>query len=80
MAKYARTHIHTKHNEKADETSNTKVDRECELNAAFGIVVEQDMPDIHPTGFCNECYTKMKKKHQEGDKQCTKSVQLAATQ
>ena len=75
------TYTHKTHNEKADETSNTKVDREGELNAAFGIVVEQDMPDIHPTGFCNKCYTKMKKKtKQEGDKQCTRSVQLAATQ
>ena len=74
------TYTHKTHNEKADETSNTKVDREGELNAAFGIVVEQDMPDIHPTGFCNKCYTKMKKQKQEGDKQCTRSVQLAATQ
>ena len=75
------TYTHKTHNETADDTSNTKAcDREGELNAAFGIVVEQDMPHIHPTGFCNKCYSKMKKKHQEGDKQCTRSVQLAATQ
>ena len=51
VAKYARTHIHTKHNEKADETSNTKLDGEGDFNAAFGIVVEQDMPDIHQQAF-----------------------------
>ena len=60
------TYTHKTHNEKADETSNTKVDHEGELNAAFGIVVEQDMPDIHPTGFCNKCYTKMKNKNKKG--------------
>ena len=61
------TYTHKTHNETADDTSNTKAcDREGELNAAFGIVVEQDMPHIHPTGFCNKCYSKMKKNIKKG--------------
>ena len=33
-----------------------------DLKAAFGIDVLQDKPSVHPTGFCNNCYLKMKQK------------------
>ena len=44
--------------------STTKVGKELshprDLEAAFGIQVHHDRPDIHPSYFCNTCYFKMK--------------------